>query len=95
MPEQTAQYSTSTIAEMTNGIILASFEKSNLVRETSYQSETQLEQSMIDNLVAQGYQRLVVKSKEDLYANLKVQIETLNQVKFTPDEWSRVFGENL
>ncbi|MGP1563695.1 type I restriction endonuclease subunit R [Filifactor alocis] len=95
MPEQTAQYSTSTIAEMTNGIILASFEKSNLVRETSYQSETQLEQSMIDNLVAQGYQRLVVKSKEDLYANLKVQIETLNQVKFTLEEWNRFLAEYL
>ena len=95
MPEQTAQYSTSTIAEMTNGIILASFEKSNFVRETSYQSETQLEQSMIDNLVAQGYQRLVVKSKEDLYSNLKVQIETLNQVKFTPDEWNRFLAEYL
>lgn len=88
-------YTTSTIAEMTGGIILANFEKTNFVRETSYQSESELERSMIDNLVAQGYQRLVINSQEDLYENLKVQIEKLNNVKFNSDEWNRFLIEYL
>ena len=51
MSEERAKYNTSTIAEMTNGIILANFEKDFQVRETSYQSEAELEESMIKNLV--------------------------------------------
>lgn len=95
MSQGNIKYDTSTIAEMTNGIILANFEKANSVSETSYQSEAELEVDIIDNLVSQGYQRLVVKTKEDLYANLKVQIEKLNNVEFTADEWSRFLIEYL
>ena len=43
MSEERVKYNTSTIAEMTNGIILANFEKDFQVRETSYQSEVELE----------------------------------------------------
>lgn len=95
MSEEKVKYNTSTIAEMTNGIILANFEKANSARETSYQSEAELEMDIIDNLVSQGYQRLVVKTKEDLYVNLKAQIEKLNDVEFTADEWSRFLLEYL
>lgn len=95
MSEEKIKYNASTIAEMTNGIILANFEKANSARETSYQSEAELEMDIIDNLVSQGYQRLVVKTKEDLYANLKAQIEKLNDVEFTADEWSRFLLEYL
>lgn len=48
---------TSTIAEMTGGIILAKFESDSKQREGSYQSEAELEIDLIDNLVAQGYER--------------------------------------
>lgn len=84
-----------TIAEMTNGIILANFKKSNYVGETSYQTEAQLEANMIENLVSQGYERLVINSQEELYANLKVQIERLNGVEFTSAEWERFLREYL
>ena len=84
-----------TIAEMTNGIILANFKKSNYVGETSYQTEAQLEANMIENLVSQGYERLVINSQEELYANLKVQIERLNGVEFTSAEWGRFLREYL
>ena len=70
-----SKYNTCAIAEMTGGIILANFEKDLKVRETSYQSEAELERQMIENLVSQGYERLIVKSNIDLYANLKNQIE--------------------
>lgn len=95
MSGEKATYGMSTIAEMTNGIILANFEKGNRVRETSYQSESELEREMVENLVSQGYERLSVKSDDDLIANLKVQIEKLNSVHFSNEEWSRFLVEYL
>ena len=95
MSEEKVKYSTSTIAEMTGGIILANFEKDLQVRETAYQSEAELERQMIENLVSQGYKRLIVKSNDELYENLKNQIEKLNGVSFTNEEWARFLLEYL
>lgn len=95
MSEEKVKYQTSTIAEMTNGIILASFERDSKVRETSYQSEADLEAQMIENLISQGYERLIVKSSYDLYRNLKHRIEILNKVSFSDEEWSRFLNEYL
>lgn len=95
MSEENVKYNTSTIAEMTDGIILANFEKVPQVRESAYQSEVELERRMIENLVSQGYERLTVKSKDELYVNLKLQIEKLNGVSFTNEEWERFLQEYL
>ena len=94
MSEKSAVYETSTIAEMTNGIILANYEKILQVQE-SYQSEAELEESMIKNLVLQGYERFNGKTSDDLYKNLKIQIEKLNKVTFTDEEWKRFLIEYL
>jgi len=94
MSEKSAVYETSTIAEMTNGIILANYEKILQVQET-YQSEAELEESMIKNLVLQGYEKYNGKTSNDLYKNLKIQIEKLNKVTFTEDEWKRFLTEFL
>lgn len=95
MSEENVKYNTSTIAEMTDGIILANFEKVPQVRESAYQSEVELERRMIENLVSQGYERLTVKSNDELYVNLKLQIERLNGVSFTNEEWERFLQEYL
>ena len=95
MSEENVKYNTSTIAEMTDGIILANFEKVPQVRESAYQSEVELERRMIENLVSQGYERLTVKSNDELYVNLKLQIEKLNGVSFTNEEWERFLQEYL
>lgn len=95
MLKEKANYNTSTIAEMTGGIILANFEKDFQVRETAYQSEAELERQMIENLISQGYERLIVKSNDELYANLKIQIEKLNNISFSDEEWSRFLIEYL
>jgi len=94
MSEKSAVYETSTIAEMTNGIILANYEKILQVQE-AYQSEAELEESMIKNLVLQGYERFNGKTSDDLYKNLKIQIEKLNKVTFTDEEWKRFLIEYL
>ena len=95
MAEEGAVYKTSTIAEMTNGIILANYKKDQRVRETAYQSEAELESRMISNLISQGYEKLWARTNDDLYRNLKVQIERLNKVTFSSDEWSRFLLEYL
>jgi type I site-specific deoxyribonuclease, hsdR family len=94
MSEKSAVYETSTIAEMTNGIILANYEKILQVQE-SYQSEAELEESMIKNLVLQGYEKFNGKISDDLYKNLKVQLEKLNKITFTDKEWKRFLAEFL
>lgn len=95
MSEKIINYNTSTIAEMTNGIILAHFEKDLSVRESSYQNEAELEKQLIENLVSQGYERLIVHSNEELYANLRVQIQKLNHISFSDAEWQRFLLEYL
>lgn len=95
MSEERVKYNTSTIVEMTGGIILANFKKDFQVRETAYQSEAELERQLIENLVAQGYEFIKIKSGEDLYGNLKLQIEKLNNVSFSDEEWSRFLVEYL
>lgn len=95
MSEETSKYSVSTIAEMTGGIILAHYDKNNRVGGGSYQSEAELERELIANLVAQGYERVKFTTSEELYGNLKTQIEKLNNVSFTKSEWDRFLTEYL
>ena len=94
MSEETLKYNTSPIAEMQGGIVLARFEKPER-RVEEYQTESQLEENMINNLVSQGYERLDVRSMDDLYINLRVQIEKLNDIKFSESEWKRFLLEYL
>ena len=94
MSEKSAIYETSTIAEMTNGIILANYEEILQVQDT-YQSEKELEDGMIRDLESQGYERFYGKTSEELYRNLKIQIERLNKVAFTDKEWERFLVEYL
>lgn len=94
MSESKLKYDVSPIAEMTGGIILANFKKPERTVE-EYQTEAQLEENMINDLVAQGYERIDVTNMDDLYKNLKVQIEKLNDVEFTDSEWKRFLLEYL
>ena len=94
MSEKSAIYERSTIAEMTNGIILANYEEILQVQDT-YQSEKELEDGMIKDLESQGYERFYGKTSEELYKNLKIQIERLNKVAFTDKEWERFLVEYL
>lgn len=89
-------YKTSVVAELTDGIILSEY-KSNpdyLLRE-GYQSENDLEEQLINDLISQGYQRLKFKDNVELLDNLKIQIEMLNKTKFEDDEWERFLSEYL
>lgn len=60
--------------------------------ELAYQSEAQLEQSLIRRLNGLGYESVVINTADDLRANLKRQLEKHNEVALTNAEFLRVLN---
>lgn len=81
--------------------IIASSNESTVVAEytpephsaEAYQSEAALEQEFIRNLQAQGYEYLTITGEADLIANLRRQLEVLNDYRFSDSEWERFFKD--
>ena len=65
------------------------------IRSEHYQSEQELEESFIEELKSQKYEYLPIKTEEDLIKNLRVQLEKLNEFKFTDNEWNRFFKHEI
>ncbi|MDO8618342.1 MAG: type I restriction endonuclease subunit R [Candidatus Daviesbacteria bacterium] len=65
------------------------------VRESSYQSEAELEQAFIEQLELQAYEYVAISSETDLIVNLRKQLEKLNDFTFTDSEWGRFFASEL
>jgi len=88
---------------MTQYNIITSTDESTVVSEyipvyraaSEYQSEADLEKEFIQMLSEQGYEFLAIKSEATLIENLRRQIEMLNSIKFSNDEWERFFGESI
>ncbi|MDZ5455785.1 type I restriction endonuclease subunit R [Azohydromonas lata] len=77
------------IAESKNFIVLDQYTREWKVAET-YQSESDLERELIQDLVNQGYEFApFIKTPVDLLANVRVQLQALNAVQFTDGEWLR------
>lgn len=77
------------IAESNNFIVLERYSKEWKVAE-GYQSEDSLERELIQDLVNQGYEYLPnLNSPEALLANVREQLQALNQVTFSESEWRR------
>lgn len=62
-------------------------------RSDAYQSEAALEREFIRLLTAQGYDYLTIHNEGALIANLRRQLEMLNDYTFSDDEWARFFKE--
>lgn len=60
-----------------------------------YQSEAELEESFIKLLESQAYERLTITSEADLIANLRAQLELLNKVEFSDNEWNRFYEASI
>ena len=87
-----------TIAELQNFIVLDSYTKNFLINEppAGYQSEAALEHELIKDLQGQGYEYLPnLVTPEALLANVRKQLQTLNNVVFTDAEWKRFLDEYL
>ena len=77
---------TTAIVESDNFIILEKHTK--LEQPSQYQTEADLEKELIADLHQQGYEYLTdLTTPKELLANLKTQMEILNNVVFTDDEW--------
>lgn len=84
MLEQTA-----TIAETNRFIVLDKYVRAWEAAD-SYQSEADLERELIQDLRNQGYEfRADLKSTGAMLANVRVQLQALNDVQFTDKEWAR------
>lgn len=64
-------------------------------KSDAYQSEAALENEFIRLLQGQGYEYIQVRSEAELIQNLRRQLEALNRMTFTEEEWKRFFKNNL
>ena len=64
-------------------------------KSDAYQSEAPLENEFIRLLQGQGYEYIRVRSEAELIQNLRCQLEALNRMTFTEEEWKRFFKNNL
>ena len=78
------------IASTTESTVVAEYTP-EAQRSESYQSEAALEREFIRMLEAQGYEYLTIHDEAGLVANLRRQLELLNDYTFTDGEWDRFF----
>ncbi len=87
-----------TIAESNNFIVLDRYTKFSEVLElpVSYQTEAALEQEFIQDLINQGYENPTnLDTQEAMLANVRVQLQALNNMAFSDGEWARFVEEYL
>lgn len=88
-----------TIAESKNFIVLDQYTKYSEVNEAppTYQTEAALERELVQDLVNQGYEKPSnpITSQKAMLANARVQLQALNNMVFTDDEWGRFVEEYL
>ena len=78
-----------TIAESNNFIVLERYQREYEVKDT-YQSEDALERELVQDLVNQGYEYVpALNNPEAMLANVRKQLQTLNNVEFLEGEWQR------
>ena len=82
------------IAETNRDTVVTAYEPVKS-RSDSYQSEAALEKEFIRMLGEQGYTYLPIHTEADLIANLRTQLEILNNYTFTDKEWKRFFADAI
>lgn len=83
------------IAESNNFIVLDKYIKIDQ-EGSSYQSEADLENELIKDLSNQGYEFVSdLNSPEKMLVNVRKQLEELNKIEFSNNEWNRFCEEYL
>ena len=82
------------VAQSSESTVVTEY-KPQAKRSEAYQSEADLEKEFIRLLCELGYERLTVHKEADLIANLRTQLEKLNNYRFTDGEWKRFWNEVL
>lgn len=81
------------VASTDEATVVAEYAAEYNVRPEKYQSEAELEREFIRQLTSQGYEYISVHNEAALIANLRKQLEVLNDFTFTDSEWDRFFTE--
>ena len=81
------------VASTDEATVVAEYAAEYNVRPEKYQSEAELEREFIRQLTSQGYEYISVHNEAALTANLRKQLELLNDFTFTDSEWDRFFTE--
>lgn len=84
----------SIIAENTESTVVTEYEPL-FRKETGYQSEAELEKSFIERLQEQAYEYVNIRNEKDLINNLRLQLEKLNDIKFSDKDWNEFFTNNI
>ncbi|MBS1496869.1 MAG: type I restriction endonuclease subunit R [Bacteroidetes bacterium] len=98
MHQRSSVVNYNTIAESNNFIVLDKYTNHNMVSEPAagYQSEGALEKEFIQDLIHQGYENPTnLNTQEALLANVRVQLQLLNNMTFSDGEWNRFVEEYL
>ncbi len=86
------------IAETNNFIVLDSFTKYSVANEppASFQSEASLEREFINDLTNLGYENPTsLTTPQAMLANVRAQLQSLNNMVFSDGEWTRFVEEYL
>jgi len=82
------------IAEQEHTTVMSHYEA--LPREDrGYQSEAALENAFIHQLKEQGYERVNITSEKALIVNLRRQMERLNGLTLSDNEWKQLFEQHI
>lgn len=81
------------VAAMPESTVVAEYteEYGKKLRSDAFQSEAALEKEFIRLLTTQGYEYLTIHDEASLVANLRKQLELLNDYTFSDKEWERFF----
>lgn len=82
------------VSENPESTVVAEFEP-GYYSAAQYQSEAEMEQDFIDRLTRQAYEYLPITSEKELIANLRRQIERLNDIEFEDSEWLDFFSKHI
>lgn len=74
--------------------VVAEYVPDPIVAE-GHQTEAELEQEFIARLESQAYEHLRIASEPQLVANLRAQLEKLNDLAFSDAEWKRFFATSI
>ena len=82
------------VAENPESTVVAEY-NTTYKRAEAYQSEADLERTLVEQLQKQAFDYLPIRSESDLIVNLRSQLETLNDYVFSDKEWDYFFRNKI
>ena len=82
------------VAECPESTVVADYE-ARPRNDSRYQSEAEMERELIEQLQGQAYDYLPITSEKEMVANLRHQLERLNDYRFTEREWEAFFKSKI